>query len=362
MIILRDYQQEAVDFLVPRRRAFIKAPAGSGKTIIGASAIARRVQPGWRVLWVANTREQVEQAVKAIQATPGPEDVQFQICCAASLPGGSMFDLIVLDESHHTPAATWFQIIQNAPGIVWGLSATPWSEDKDRNQIMKDVFVEFFEVERSRVEASGSLAKGTVIFHDLDEPGIFDPDINLETEQEVQSRIRRFPFIPRFEHERRAKWQITQQFVQKNPTRNDKIREIANQEAAEGNSVLVLVQAIEHGQSLPEGIPGSALAFSKMGMKKRRAAIEAFRNGDLKVLLATSLADEGLDVPIASRLIMAAGGRAAGKIEQRAGRVLRPHPSKKDGGIIHDFLDRGAAFAYAQAKARLRVYEKLGYI
>lgn len=361
MITLRDYQTEAVEFLLPRRRAFVKAPAGSGKTIIGASAIAKVVQPGWRVLWVANTREQVEQAIKAIESTPGPDGVEFQICCAAAAPDGRKFDLIVMDESHHTPAATWFAILQQAPGIVWGLSATPWSEDRERNDVMRDVFREFFEVERARVEASGSLAKGTVIFHDLDEPGCYDAEINLLTAEEVERRVRRFRFISRDEHERRAKWQITQTFVQQNPTRNAKIREIANAESAAGASVLLLIQSIEHGERLAEGIPGSALVFSRIGTKKRRELISAFRAGDLKVLAATSLADEGLDVPIASRLIMAAGGRAAGKIEQRAGRVLRPHPSKKDGGIIHDFLDRGAQYAMAQAKARRRVYEKLGY-
>lgn len=693
MITLRDYQTEAVEFLLPRRRAFVKAPAGSGKTIIGASAIARAVRPGWRVLWVANTREQVEQAIKAIESTPGPDGVEFEICCAASAPDGRKFDLIVLDECfpagtkvdgrpietfvpgdwiqaydhgkaevqlrkvrqvfsrpyhgpwvriklangqevvcteghpiyvegfgyvaaksltmmlrsadtplhvltlpqdvhlselqkadclpespvssqpasnlcggasgrpgllqpgmsgrdpsrpqlsddasnqhveirrpveanvrpesdgqrgdsrksvsgpagealsgdpgrqretvespsqkaaeplpgsrggvchldrtgedvggrtsnlgndgyhpvgvqsgrgfsdregsggsgwtlapneprqgegrqegpravlarvesvevfepespvrpdwvpsdnrvynlhvdrvenyfangilvhncHHTPAATWFAILQQAPGIVWGLSATPWSEDRERNDVMRDVFKEFFEVERARVEASGSLAKGTVIFHDLDEPGCYDAEINLLTAEEVERRVRRFRFISRDEHERRAKWQITQTFVQGNPTRNAKIREIANSESAAGASVLLLIQSIEHGERLAEGIPGSALVFSRVGAKKRRELISAFRAGDLKVLAATSLADEGLDVPIASRLIMAAGGRAAGKIEQRAGRVLRPHPSKKDGGIIHDFLDRGAQYAMAQAKARRRVYEKLGY-
>jgi superfamily II DNA or RNA helicase len=77
-------------------------------------------------------------------------------------------------------------------------------------------------------------------------------------------------------------------------------------------------------------------------------------------MIATSLADEGLDVPRAAVLILAAGGRSASKIEQRTGRVMRPHESKEI-GTIHDFADEGASFAHAQFKARMKIYKKLGY-
>jgi superfamily II DNA or RNA helicase len=102
------------------------------------------------------------------------------------------------------------------------------------------------------------------------------------------------------------------------------------------------------------------LVHSKVGAKRRREIISAFRSGALRVLFATSLADEGLDVPRASVLVLVAGGRSAGKLEQRAGRVLRPFQGKES-GVIHDFMDRGAVFAQAQARARWKVYEKLGY-
>ena len=36
---LRPYQTRAVDFCVSRTRAFVVAPAGSGKTIIAAAAL-----------------------------------------------------------------------------------------------------------------------------------------------------------------------------------------------------------------------------------------------------------------------------------------------------------------------------------
>ena len=75
MTELRPYQSAAVEWITPRQRGMVVAPAGSGKTIIAAHAAARVLRPGQRALWVANTREQVDQAVRAIQSTEGADGV-----------------------------------------------------------------------------------------------------------------------------------------------------------------------------------------------------------------------------------------------------------------------------------------------
>jgi superfamily II DNA or RNA helicase len=365
--VLRPYQSRAVEFLTgspaPRRRGFIQAPAGAGKTIVAACAVARIAKPGDKVYWLANTREQVDQGIAAISRVEGPPDVEFTVCCVAAAPDTSGADIVVVDEAHHGPAASWLSCIKPAldkGAIVWGFSATPWHEDDERNKIVKATFVDFFSVERSEVEASGHLAKGKVYIHDLDTAGQFDREIEAAAARETIRRCRAFPGVPRFEHERRAKWQITQEFVQQNPGRNSAAVSMALRESEAGHSVLMLVYSIEHGTELAGRVPGAEICHSKLPKKKRAALIAGFRDGSLRVLLATSLADEGLDVPRASRLILVAGGRSAGKLEQRAGRVLRPFEGK-EGGVIHDFLDTGASFAHAQARARYRVYEKLGY-
>lgn len=362
-MILRDYQSESSTFLQARTRGMVVAPAGSGKTIIGAHALSKVLRPGMKVTWIANTREQVEQAGAAISRMPGPENVDINICCAAAAPDVSDSDVVVFDECHHIPAASWLAIFASPSGkerIVFGLTATPWHEDEERNQVVRDVFKEFHTIERERVLASGHLVEGKVWMHDLDQPGQFDQEIDEQTLLETNRRCRAFPMIQRFEHERRVRWQITQEFVQKNEKRNHAIVALLNAETAAGQSSLALVFSIEHGENLAARIPAAGIVHSKLRIKERRRLIEAFRDGSLGVLFATSLADEGLDVPRASRLVLAAGGRSAGKLEQRAGRILRPFEGKAR-GVVHDFLDRGATFALAQARARMRVYENLGY-
>lgn len=365
-MILRSYQQRCIAFLVPRKRGFVIAPAGSGKTVIAAHAIAAVAKPGDRVGWIANTREQVEQAAAAIGQTEGAPGVEFSLWCAAARPDVSDCSILIIDEAAHLPAETWLSTASAACGRVFGFSATPWSDSApERDDVLRNFFggsQNFVEIFQEEVRASGHLADGAVIFLDLDRPGEFDPAIEAKSEPEIKLRCRRFWNVPEFEHRRRVLWQFTQEAVQQNAARNAAAVLTAKQHAAAGQSVLILVASIEHGIELGGQIEGSLVVSSKMpgGVKARRAAIGAFKKGDCKVLIATSLADEGLDVPIASVLVLVAGGRSSAKIIQRAGRVMRPFPGKTT-GLVYDFADRGAKFAHAQAKARRKVYQGLGY-
>ena len=359
-MILRPYQQHAVDFLLGKNRGFVIAPAGAGKTFIAAAALRKAMQPDSpaaftdqaRIVWLANTREQVQQALDAAEKF----GVKIEAHCVAAQPDCSSAHVLIIDEAHHMPAATWASTIGRCKGIIWGFSATPWS-DPERDLRLKDFFREFHTVPRAEVMATGSITQGAVYAHAVDRPGEFNDEIETNTIVETARRCRRFPFIDRNEHERRARWQATADAVKTNGKRNAKIIDLAT---SEPGSILILVSTVEHGERLQADIANSVVVHSKIGKKRRTEAIDNFRTGALRCMIATSLADEGLDVPRASVLILAAGGRSAGKLEQRAGRVMRAHEGKEF-GIVHDFVDAGAALAIAQFRARVRTYQKLGY-
>jgi len=357
--MLRPYQSRAVEFLLPRKRGFIIAPAGSGKTVMAAAASAQKASAFDRVVWLANTREQCSQAEGAIGKMAWADPVKISVHCVAARPDVSTADLVIIDEAHHLPARTWWETVMYSEAIIWGFSATPWSGDWERDGVLKAFFGEenFLTIPRKEVLDGGSLTKGYVVVHDIDTAGEFDTAINAVAGKETAIRARRFPQIPRHEHERRAKWQATIEQIRANTKRNDRICDLAN---GSEDSCLVLVSSIEHGESLQARIFGSVLVHAKIGKKKRAEAIDKFRSGELRVMIATSLADEGLDVPRAAVLILAAGGRSAAKLEQRAGRVMRPHESK-DFGTVHDFTDCGSVMGHSQFKARARTYKKLGY-
>jgi superfamily II DNA or RNA helicase len=60
-----------------------------------------------------------------------------------------------------------------------------------------------------------------------------------------------------------------------------------------------------------------------MTTKKRTQSIDDLRSNDVKCMIATTLADEGLDVPTLDSVIMAGGGASATRVNQRIGRTLR---------------------------------------
>ena len=75
-------------------------------------------------------------------------------------------------------------------------------------------------------------------------------------------------------------------------------------------------------------------------------------------MIATQLADEGLDVPLLSRVFLAWPSKAHGRTVQRIGRVMRPHPDKPDALVVDgasDRFGRAALAAFACAKLALLV-------
>ena len=85
--------------------------------------------------------------------------------------------------------------------------------------------------------------------------------------------------------------------------------------------------------------------------KARRETLEAVRNGKAHVLVASNIADEGLDLPRLDTLIVALPFRAKGRAIQRIGRIMRPSPGK-DLPVVVDLLDSKVSILRHQAKRR----------
>ena len=372
MNTLRDYQEPAVHALTHTSMGIVKAPAGSGKTIIGAAALAQWTFPRFmqtnqpiKVAWVAMSIDQIDQAKRAVQKFPIIKtSAAIDYFCYAGCPSLAGYRLAIIDECHHIAAPEYRRCLDYHDGARWGLSATPDRAD----DLKKDVYTLLgpivHTVERALLVEAGQLAKAMVYIHTTNAKGELEREIDAIVQPEYEKRKKRWPFL--FRSPTKAKEQMSRLVWQAaldvgivgNEARNAKAIKLALHHAKD--STLMLVGKIEHGESLAEKIPGSQMVFAKMGPKRRRAAIEGFANGDIKCMIATSLADEGLDVPRANVLIQISAGRSAAKAEQRTGRVLRAFHDKTQ-GVIHDFADVQHYFLAAQSRQRIAVYRSLDY-
>jgi superfamily II DNA or RNA helicase len=138
--------------------------------------------------------------------------------------------------------------------------------------------------------------------------------------------------------------------------RNRAIAAQAGQWAAEGLSVLILVNQTAHGQELLELLPEAHFVHGGLESGVRRRCLEDLERKLRPILIATTLADEGLDVPSLDAVILAGGGKSATRTYQRIGRTLRPAPGKTHARVL-DFFD-DLPYLRQHSQARLNLYRQ----
>ena len=353
--LLRPYQQRAVEWAKSGADGLIIAPAGSGKTLIASSIIKHYAQdPLWTFGWLAPTRETCQQAYASLAAV-GVDVDRVDVRCPHESVDFSAKKLIIVDEAKHGPARIWQKIIDGCKGLRYGFDATPWCDDRERNEELRKLFRgNQFEIKRE--ELGNVLAHATVYMSSatdfLIQRKIDDYIEKLFTER------KRYMRISQPELRAMCAWEaITEIGICGNKQRNAAAIMFAN---CGGHSpTLVLVPRVTLGEEYAKAIGDAVLVYSKMAKKARREAMEEFKAGNIKTMIATSLADEGLDLPNVETLVMVSGGRSAQKTIQRASRALRIAPGKCH-AMIYDFMDNFHPMAIVHSKKRIKCYKELG--
>jgi ATP-dependent RNA helicase SrmB len=98
-----------------------------------------------------------------------------------------------------------------------------------------------------------------------------------------------------------------------------------------------------------------------MPQDKRMAALSSFKNGDVKILIATDVAARGLDVPDVSHVINYDMPRGADVYLHRIGRTGRAGAKGVAISLIeaHDFMWVGKVARYTQDAFKARVVDEL---
>jgi superfamily II DNA or RNA helicase len=354
---LREYQQKAVEW-ARGSDGLIIAPAGSGKTWIAASIIKHyaTLNPAWTFGWTAPTRETCQQARVSLRVAGVPESV-VDVRCPHESVDFSKKQLLVIDECKHSPARVLRGIIESCNGLRYGFDATPWCDDEERNAVTRTLFFNrTYEIKRSDI--GDSLADAYLEISDA-------TDLNIQ--QKIDDNIdrlfnarRRYMRISDDELKRMCAWEsLVDIGICQNRERNRYAMNYALEHL--DMQTLILIPRITLGEEYESWIPNSRLVHSKIGKKDRRAYMEEFKAGNLRTMIATSLADEGLDLPNVELLIMVSGGRSSQKTIQRASRALRKTETKNCATIV-DFSDKFHPIGAFHAKKRMKCYRELGCV
>jgi len=349
---LRDYQAAAVEKLVKVTQGTVVIPCGGGKTRVGMGALARLRTPTLVLVhtldlaeqWLGELKDKLGLEAGLIgdgEERPAPVTVavvqalvRWEEAKLDEFLGG--FGLVILDEAHHVAASTFHCVVDRCPAKHrLGLTATP--EREDGLTALLDLFL--------------GTPLAVVTHEELVEAGVLTvPEIrNVETEFS-------YPYTCAEDYAPLLA------AVARDERRNQVIVDAVVEEARAGNVCLVLSGRIDHCQRLADGVAAAgvsaAVLTGEVKRERRKELLDQARAGKLSVLGATSLADEGLDLPRLSRVFLAFPSRARGRTLQRIGRLMRPHPGKQD-AILFDFVDRRVPILRRHHLERRRLYAEV---
>ncbi|MHB1870846.1 MAG: DEAD/DEAH box helicase [Steroidobacteraceae bacterium] len=349
---------EQVHYSQPLFRAgggLLIAPPGTGKTNIGLALIA-----AWGrapALWIAHTIELVRQAHdRARSLFPDLPREAFGILAEHNPWWGEVLTfatvqtlranrwpeqearlaVVVADEVHHAGGLSYARVLSRLPAKHRiGLTAT--HERPDGLEALVDAL---FGQPIVEVPWELLLRLGRVVLpHIVVVPTAFSAPPGLG-------------------------WNRLQALRAGSLRRNALIIGIAMRERALGRRVVILTERIDHVHYLTHvlqgiyGIPARGLDGSVASAVRSRAVGSLER--DRAVLVATKLLDEGVDVPLADCLILAATSRSRPLQWQRIGRVVRAAVGKQD-AIVYDLADMGVPILAEQAEERLLLYQQLRF-
>lgn len=318
-------QKQAVKSLMQEDGGVLCIPTGGGKTISALYTIYSYNTP---TLICVNRRELLYQWKQAIREvldyTPGivaggEEDwaditvAMIQTLRIRPMPRDMNFNILCIDEAHHTPAETLYNVaMRSRASIKIGLTATPRREDGADIKMRGALGPIVYKITPIDMIQSGRIAQPHFVF--LKAP---QPDEKLKLNDGYAT--------------------IYSKGIVRNRPRNLLIARTAFKYLKEGKSVYVHVDQVKHGKLLSSLIPDSKFIYGSSPTELRRDVLRKFKEGQVKCLISTLLG-EGVDMPLMDVIILASGRKSEISTIQKIGRSLRV-TTDKDLATVVDFID-----------------------
>lgn len=356
---LRSYQREALEsWMSNGYRGVVALPTGSGKTIVALAAIALLRRP---TLVIVYTREQLMEWVDKISrflnlhpslvgrlysAEKKVSSITVATYQSALRNMDALYDrfsLLVVDEAHHLPADKFRLIAEHvlAPYRL-ALSATPYREDGRHNELFMLMGGIVYEKSVQELEEKGFIASYTII------PRLVDlaPDekqrfremrkryLALARGRKVQELVKA---VAAGDESARKALQLLNQMRRLLALSRSKIEEtraIIESELSRGSKIIVFTQFVEQAEALGKRL-GVPVVTGRTEQRRRRLIFNLFKSGRYRVLVLTTVGDEGIDVPDANVGVILSGTSSKRQFIQRLGRLLRPAKGKSQAKLYY---------------------------
>jgi DNA excision repair protein ERCC-3 len=323
--VLRDYQQQAADGFWHGGSGVVVLPCGAGKTIVGAAAMARA--SATTLILVTNTVAARQWRDELIKRTSLTEDeigeysgarkevrpvtiATYQVLTTKrkgaythlELLDARDWGLIVYDEVHLLPAPIFRMTADLQARRRLGLTATLVREDGREGDVFSLIGPKRYDAPWKDIEAQGYIAPADCVEVRVTLP---ERERLLYATAEPEERYRLCATSA-------EKTKVVQALVARHA----------------GEPTLVIGQYLDQLDDLAERL-GADLIKGETSVNQRQKLFEAFRQGEIKTLVVSRVANFSIDLPEASVAIQVSGAFGSRQEEaQRLGRVLRP---KADG-------------------------------
>jgi superfamily II DNA or RNA helicase len=361
---LRPEQQVAVKEMAGHDFGVLCAPPGAGKTVMGCALIARHRTSTLvlvhRALLLDQWRESAIRFLglkkKEIGVWKGAKPRVTRRLDVAMLPSLSRaqdyasalsgYGLVVVDECHHVPAASFELLLKACPARrIVGLTATPQRKDR----LEKLLYLQCGPVRHTLVATGSNESNNRVV-------------VVRRSSIAFPSGLSPQPAI----HE------VWDALVADEGRLQLIVADICAS-VREGRAPLVLADRKSYLDKIEAALAAHPVARSvaryrlESGVgKKARTAIrqqidDHYQKSTPFVLLATaSLIGEGFDLPQLDTLILAMPLSFKGRLIQYAGRLHRDHAGKSS-ARIYDYVDENSPLTRAMFRRRSMGYRQMGY-
>ncbi len=343
----RHYQDEAISQVFQKfdvgNKALVEMATGLGKSIVLAEVAKRYLEldPERRILLLAHSVPLLTQLEKSFwsqlpaevpthlwhgsekpSSFEGVTVAMFQSLISWINQGVELpeFDLVMVDEAHHSPAHTYRQVLDLlSKDTIMGTTATPWRNDKrDLREIFGEPVFKMGLIE--------GMEKGFLSRVDYQ---LYNDDVKWELVEELSRKnltigqLNSRLFIPTRDNE--LAMRIKEKWISLSKPKT-----------------ITFCKTKKHAQKFSELLTSmkvpSRVFVSDLGMAERAKTILDFENGKFSNIVVVDMLNEGIDVPDVSLIIFARVTHSRRIFIQQLGRGLRIKEGRKNVVHVMDFV------------------------